>query len=485
MKLFLIYNSIIVLILFSLPVIENTNNKLYSKTDKTGKIDSLAIEKFKNDSIQKALIKQLKIESRKNRKKLINDSKNILILDFGIEKNNTYKSRLKYDFIAQAFEKYLKENLINNNYIVDESKSKKLEQFYRDKKSLFLASREIFKRYEDYNYNSSIGGSFNIRGKIIKLNVEIYSNFKNRIVYKGEFKGRKSELLSFFKNVSQTIFNQLKYDIIPKNIFPVDNDNIFYKYLTLQRYEDDEKFEKAKDMLEDLDLSGRIRNCTVLQDMYKKIIAMKINENQTGKYIGDLFEKDNFYTTVKKDNLSSDKLNSVNTVAYVKDLINKGYKFILKNDILSIDKTDSLRASLIVDFQIKFKKAYRTILLRKINKKKGDKRWRNMGRYFFSKNDNENKEFISTLKDQIVKFTLYDKNDKELLEKEITIDLFDFEGGTYENLKKDPVFPLNPISPTINGFRITNKVNAVFVFNDVELEIIEKIRKSKIEILFE
>jgi len=477
------FTNIIVTIALLFFIIQGNNHLLFSKIAKK---DSLEVVKFKADSIQVALIKEEKRKARTLRKQVINKSKNILIIGFNLKKNNSKKNKnSKYLYLAKAYEKYLKENLKNNKYKIDIDKSDKLQQNYIQTNSLFLSSREIYKNYTDYNFNSSIQGSFEIRGKVIKLNIEIYSNHKNRIIFKDQFKGQKSELLTFFHNVTQTIFNKLKYDIIPENIFPIDNNSVFYKYLTLIELQKRGKYESVFDTLEDLELAGKLSNYPILLKMYESVKLKGINENQIGKYIGNLFENNNFYKTDKNKSSTKTKTEPKDTESFVKQIIRNGYKFILKSDILNIDKEDTTRANLIVDFQVKLKKAYRSKLLRRINREKGDKRWRNMGRYYFSSDDDKNDDFVSTLKDQIFKLTIYDSNDKELLEEEITIDLIDFEGGIYENLKKDPIFPLNPISPTINGFRITKRINAVFVFEDVDMEIIRNISKSKIEIIFE
>ena len=492
-KTFLIYPFIIIILIFF--SFYSTNQILFSKTKakaetkndtkKQNKIDSLEIAKFKADSIQIALIKEEKRLARAKRKNLIKKNKNVLLIGFNIvESNNRKKKGIKYDFIAKAYEKYLQENLINNGYIIDSDKSDELDQDTKQTNSLFLSSRNMFKNYKDYNFNSSIQGSFEIRGKIVKLNIEVFSNSKNKIIFKEQFEGRKSELLTFFHNVTQTIFNMLNYDIIPENIFPIEDNYIFYKYLTLLKLEEDEKFEKIYDILEDLDLSGKINDYPVLIKMFDFVKLKGINENQEGFYIGKLYEDNNFYG--KEEKLTTKTQSQPkDTENFAKYIIKNGYKFILESDILNIDKSDSTRANLIVDFQVKFKKAYRSILLRKINKEKGDKRWRNMGRYYYSKDDNKKDSFVSVLKDQIFKFTIYDNDDKELFEEEITIDLIDFESGIYENLKKDQAFPLNPISPTIDGFRMANKTDAVFVFEDIDMDVIRKMSKSKIEILFE
>ena len=451
--------------------------------------DSLSILKERADSLNIANIKEARKKQRDLKRNKIAKSKNILSIRTKLRNNNSNRRKNRRDnyvHVINAYEKYLEENLLNNGFIIDKKNSLVLEQYYKEKSSLFLASREIYKNSVDYNFNSSIYSDIEIKGKIVKINIEIYSNFKNRIVYNGTFEGHKNELLTFFKNITQTIFNTLKFDIIPENVFPVDDNYLFYKYLILLRYQEEQKFEKAFDILEDLDISNKINNCPILKGMYEELKLKKINKDQKGKYIGNLLEADSYFSLANsKENSTKKDIAEQDTEKYMKNLIKEGYKLILKSDLINIDETDSTRFNLIVEFQIKFKRAYKSILLRKINANKADKRWRNMGRYFFSQNDKENDDVISILKDQILKFTVYDIDDKELLEEEITIDLFDFESGVYDNLKLDPIFPLNPISPTINGFRITNNTSAVFVIKDLDIEMLDKIHKSKIEMLFE
>ena len=385
----------------------------------------------------------------------------------------------RYEFISSSFKKYVIENINNSEIeILDEKKSNELEYLLIKNSNFFLASKEFFDNWENFEFDYTIHCEFNVRGKTVEIHIQVYSKDKKRLLLKEDFKGRTGQLLSLFDAITRNVLIAIGSNKETINPFNINDDKMFYQFLRLDYYAD--KLWESDDPDKYFLLVDELESYKNEFDIYPPI--KKLYEDVTSR-------NDEFILTGALDlpveNTSKEIFSEDNEVeAFLRQLLNDGYHFRHLSTTKNYDEDDRSIVSLIVAYEINFKKLLKKKLLKEIRKRKGNLKFANMGMYYFSSNESENKVLINFLLRQRVILRLYDKNDNLIAESEIGIKYMDYKSGKYKNAKK-VLLPLVPRGSANTAFAVEKKGFSTFIFDEITTVELKKIVRSELEITFE
>jgi len=169
---------------------------------------------------------------------------------------------------------------------------------------------------------------------------------------------------------------------------------------------------------------------------------------------------------------------------YVRTLLSGGYIFsfreVLQNPVE--DRPDLINMT--VKFDLKLKKSAYSALINEIKKRKGNPHFSDMGRYFFSANEKENKIFRDFLLEQTVWLRFFDSEGLLVAEAEYYFDKRAYNSGAYRHAKMLP-FPLTPRGPANTAFGMRSRSGIQFEFEDIKKADLERIASTEIELVFE
>ena len=384
----------------------------------------------------------------------------------------------KYEFITSSFKKYVIENIKNSEIEILDNKAAELEYLLVKHDNFFLASKEFFDKWENFEFDNTIHCEFNIRGKRIEIHIQVYSKDKKRLLLKEDFKGRSNHLLSLFDAITRNILIAIGSDKATVNPFNIDDDSMFYKFLRLDHYT--EKLWESDDPDKYFLLLDELESYTNDFDAYPPFKKL---------YDDVLSRQDEFILTGALDlpveNVSKEVSGEDDEVeAFLRKLLIDGYHFRHLSTTKNFDEDDKSSVSLIVAYEINFKKLIRKKLIKEIKRRKGNLKFANMGMYYFSSNERENKTLINFLLRQGVILRLYDKDNTLIAETDIGIKYTKYQGGDYKNAKKVPL-PLIPRGSANTAFAVEKKGLSTFIFDEITAAELKKIVRSEIELTFE
>jgi|GEM_PF-3520953 len=385
----------------------------------------------------------------------------------------------KTEFITAAFIQFLRQNLEEAEFEIMDDKAEGLDLALLKNNNFFLATKEYFDEYENIELDNAMNGFFDYKGKTVYLNIEVYSREKRKLVMKAELKGNKQALLAFFYQVTKEIIASMGVEHTVKNIFPIEDENYFYKYIKFN-YEADKLFQsndpdKYYSLLDELDaIKDKFTEYPVFAELYADLTSQTEEYETAGAF-------DKPFSYVAKAVFAEDD----EVERFARELLVNGYLFSF-NEIIQVpmDDKDQEEVNIAVNYTVKLKKSYRNNLIKEIKKRKGNSNFTDMGRYFFSLNENESKVFRDFLLRQTVMLRLFDENGVLIAESEQGIDNSDYSNGAYRHSKILPL-PITPRGPANTAFGVSNSSKLTFVFEDIKKTDIKRIARTEIEILFE
>lgn len=385
----------------------------------------------------------------------------------------------KTEFVTNAFSSFLRANLEEAGFEIFDDKADGLSYELMKRGNFFLASKEFFDQYDNIEMDNSISANINYRGKTFALNVEVYSREKRKLVMKAEIKGNTNELLAFFYQVTKEIVQSMTGDKFEtKNIFPIDEEGYFLKYLSLKyqadklfESDDPEKFDELFDELESM--KDKFDSYPAFAEIYEEVSSYTEDYAKSGPL-------DKPITDVSLKTSKDDK----EIEAWARDLITNGY-LLNFNKVIKTPVPDKPElVNMTVNYDVKLKKSYRNALIKEIKGRKASMSFTDMGRYFFSADEKESKIFRDFLLRQKIILKFYDEAGKIVAEQEVYISGRDYNGGTFRNAKTLP-FPLTPRGPANAAFGLKNSSKASFIFEDMKISDIDRIVRTEIEINFD
>ena len=385
----------------------------------------------------------------------------------------------RYEFVSSSFKKYVIENIKNSEIeILDEKKSNELEYLLVKNRNFFLASKEFFDSWENFEFDYTIHCELSVKGKSIEVHIQVYSKDKKRLLLKEDFKGRSNHLLSLFDAITRNVLIAIDSNKETINPFNIDDDKMFYQFLRLDYYAD--KLWESDDPDKYFLLVDELESYKDEFDIYppiKKLYEDVVSRNDEFILTGTL--------DLPVENTSKEIFGEDNEVeSFLRKLLNDGYHFRHLSTTKNYDEDDRNIVSLIIAYEINFKKLIRKKLLKEIRKRNGSLKFANMGMYYFSSNESENKTLIDFLLRQRVLLRLYDKNDNLITETENAVKYMDYKGGKYKNSKKLPL-PLVPRGPANTAFAVEKKGFTTFIFDEISTAELKKIVRSELELTFE
>ncbi|MBN2788770.1 MAG: hypothetical protein JXR69_01110 [Candidatus Delongbacteria bacterium] len=384
----------------------------------------------------------------------------------------------RYEFISSAFKKYVVENFKNSEMTILDEKSEELEYLLLKNRNFFLASKEFFDNWENFEFDNTVFCETTVRGKKVEFHIEVYSKDKKRLTLKDDFKGRSNQLLSLFDAVTRNILISMDSNKSTINPFGVDDNEMFYEYLRLEYYteklwesDDPDKYYLLLDELESY--KNDFNTYPQFEKLYNEVAERSDDFILTGAL------------DLPVENTSKEVFSEDNEVeAFFRKLIVDGYHFRHLSTSKNYDEEDKSVVGLVVAYEINFKKLIRKELLSEIRKRKGNLKFANMGMYYFSSNESENKMVIDFLLRQKVILRLFDKDNTLISESEVGVKYMDYQGGEYKNAKKVP-FPLMPRGSANTAFAVEKLGILTLVFDGFTAVELKKITHSEIEISFE
>jgi len=388
------------------------------------------------------------------------------------------------------FKRYITENLTAQKVSVDEERSIELNYLYSKHENLFLAAREMVENAADkkkIKINKAmkadpsamkslelpdylVYGQLKYYGKKVDLVLEIYSMSKNSTTYKNALEGRSAALLDFYQKTTEVILVETGCVLKPVNTLGITDNGDFADYLRYLGYQKKNQFDKIFDELEAAPLL--VQKYPEFQTLFEE--ARTKTDFSNPSIFGNIIEKS-----------VPDTLTATNpTELWTKNLIYHGYKLKHKTDIVNDSKDDTANVNIMVHYDILFRKSHSDMLDREIKKRKGDSRFANMGRYFFTANESDGEVFKETLLKQKMIFKTFSEDSTELFKSELAISKMTFEGGGYRNTGSQP-FPVMPLGPADNAFNLKKKTDGVFIFEDIPKVLFKKVKYASIEIVFE
>lgn len=385
----------------------------------------------------------------------------------------------KTEYITKAFVQFLRANLEEAKFELRDDKAEGLEYALLKFNYFFLACKEYFDEYENIDLDEAIYGTIEYKGKSFYLNVEVFSREKKKLVYKAELKGNKQALLAFFHQVTKEVISSLGADQQVKNIFPVDDENLFYKYIKFS-YEAEKLFEsdepdKYYSLIDELEaIKDKFDEYPVFAQLYEDLTSQSEDYEQSGPF-------DKPCSIVSKPVFPEDK----EIEKFTRELIVNGYVFNFKGLAKNpADKDNPDIYNLAVNYTVKLKKSYRNTLIKEIKRRKGDPHFTDLGRYFFSQNDRESKEFRDFILRQTIVLRLFDESGVLIAEAEKYIVKGDYSNGVFRHEKSLPM-PITPRGPANAAFGISNSSKIDFIFEDIKKSDLDRIAKTELEIIFE
>lgn len=320
------------------------------------------------------------------------------------------------------------------------------------------------------NFDYAIVGNLEIYGSKLTLKYEVYKTESNRTVKKGRITGRTDKLLAFFNDYTQELFTYTERITPVENVTGFDDDYMYMKYLKISRYIDEGEYLKAFDEAEAYE--DKFLMYPEFEELYN--IAKDSLENSSGGVFDDALD-----VAMDEDSLGYGDVKS-----FVKALVIKGYRAIKKQSVVNVSEDDSTEASLFVTYDIMLKKSFHNKLIAEIKKRGGDLRYKNVGYYYFSANDEEQEEFKNILLNQGVKLILFDKRNVRLDSCVNQPSSRAFDNGKYRHTDDVP-FPVLPKGPANNAFSIVKTVPTVFVFEDISVSTIDRTKSIRVEFFVE
>lgn len=388
------------------------------------------------------------------------------------------------------FMKYITDNLVSQKVEIDLNRSIELNYLYNKHNNLFLAAREMVENMAlqknvkinkamkaDPAAMKSLGlpdylvyGQLKYYGKRVDLVLEIYSMSKNSTSYKNAMEGRTAALLDFYQKTTEVIMIETGSLLKPVNPLGITDNGDFADYLRYLTYQKKNQYEKIFDELEAA--PQLVQKYPQFQTIFDE--ARTKTDFSTPSIFGNIIVKN-----------VPDTLTATNpTELWTKNLIYRGYKLKHKTDIVNESKDDSANVNIMVHYDIQLKKSHADMLDREIKKRKGDSRFANMGRYFFTANEQDGEIFKETLLKQKLVFKTFSEDSTELFKSELAISRMTFEGGGYRNTGSQP-FPVTPMGPADNAFSLKKKTDGVFIFEDIPKVQFKKVKYAVLEIVFE
>jgi len=296
---------------------------------------------------------------------------------------------------------------------------------------------------------------------------------------KAELKGNKEALLAFFHQVTKEIITSLGAVHEVKNVFPVDDENLFYKYIKFS-YESEKLFEsdepdKYYSLIDELEaIKDKFDDYPVFAQLYEDLTSQSEEYEKAGAF-------DKPVTIVLKPEFPED--NEVEK--FTRELIVNGYVFdfgtILK---MPADKDTPDIYNISVNYTVKLKKSYRNNLIKEIKRRKGDPHFTDMGRFFFSQNDKESKFFRDFILRQTIVMRLFDEAGVLIAQSEYYLEKNQYSNGVFRHEKNLPM-PITPRGPANAAFGISNSSKIVFQFEDIKKADLDRVAKTELEITFE
>ncbi|MFO7810570.1 MAG: hypothetical protein R6V47_04285 [Candidatus Delongbacteria bacterium] len=383
----------------------------------------------------------------------------------------------KTGFITGAMVKYISKNLKNAGAEIKDEKTAALEMNILRHGNFFLASRDYFEDYDNIDLDYSIHGTLDYRGSHILLFIQLYSREKRRLVLKTEIRGKTGSLLAFFHHVTREIFNACGIEDKVENVFPVQEEGMLYKYLKFSD-ESDKLFisnepERYYALLDELEaMKEDFDKYPAFEKMYDELVFLTEDYEKFGPF------------DLPLENVSEIKNSSDNEIqSFARELIAEGYLFFFRDETQKTVEEKSDTVDLTVDFEIKMKKSAYTKLMKEIKKRKGNTRFINMGRYFFSENDKESSVFRDMLLNQTVEFRFVDELGDVIVSSEYYLNKRHYSNGMYRNADDLP-FPLTPRGPAYPAFGLKSSANISFEFRGLKKSDIEATEKTEILIRF-
>ena len=385
----------------------------------------------------------------------------------------------KTEFITDAFVEFLRGNLEEAGFELMDDKTEGLEYELLKQGNFYLASNAFFDTYENIELDNSIYGDIEYKGKFFYLTLQVYSRDKRRLVMKGEnIKGSKDALLAFYFDVTKKVIASMDVDHTVKNIFPIDEDKYFYKYIRyahetdkLFETDDPDDYYELKDELEAM--KSLFMEYPVFEELYNEVADMSEDYIPTGP-----FEKP-FSNVTKAVSADDNEIEN-----YVRSLLAGGYILSFRQVIQNPVEDSPDLLNMIVKFDLKLKKSASNALIAEIKKRKGNPHFSDMGRYFFSANEKENKIFRDFLLEQTVWLRFYDSEGLLIAEAEYYFDKREYNSGAYRHAKMLP-FPLTPRGPANTAFGMRSRSNIQFEFEDIKRSDLDRIASTRIELVFE
>lgn len=381
-------------------------------------------------------------------------------------------------FITDAMAKYIRANLEDAGLEIRDDKALGLDLNVMRTGNFFLASKDYFEDYENIDLDYSVTGTVTYRGRNINVFIEMYSRDKKRLVIKSDFKGRIESLLAFYHHVTNEILRAAETEHEVKNIFPVDDETYFYRYIRYA-YELDQLFqydvpEKYYALMDELNsIKDKFEEYPAFAEMYDELVTMTEDYEKTGPYM------------LPMENVSSDTAPGDNEIQkFARDLIVNGYEFYYRKTNKTADEDDPSILDLVVEFDVKMKKSAYNTLMDEIKTRNGNTRFANMGRNFLSENEKENDIFTKFLLNQTVELRFIDEEGLIIAASEFYINKRQYSNGEFRNAEMLPM-PLTPRGPAYPAFGLKSSAKIGIEFKDIKESDIGRAVKTEILIKFE
>ena len=382
------------------------------------------------------------------------------------------------DFITSALEKYIRINLEESGVSIVDDRTEELELSILRHGNFFLASKEFLERFQNHDIGFTLTGKMIFRGRNILLEMELYSADKRRLVIKNEYRGTNQNLLAFFFHVTREIKRSMEIDQSVRNIFPVDDEEMFFKYI---RYSNEldilfqaDAPERYYSLLDELtSLKDRFSEFPALAELYEEVVEMKEDYEKTGPFLLPL---------IYISDQGGSRDNEVQRFA--RNLISEGYQFFYRETIQIPVENRPETVDVRTDFDIRFKRSSYNSLLEEIRRRNGNLRFANMGRYFFSENDRENTAFRDFLLNQTAVLRLVDDQGNTIAVSESGINRRQYNNGEFRNAEELPM-PLTPRSSSYPAFGIKRSSKVSFSFKGLSTEDISRAATAEIMIKFD
>lgn len=384
----------------------------------------------------------------------------------------------KTEYITSSMVKFIRANLEEAGLEIKDDKAEGLDLNLMRTGNFFLASKDYLESYENMDLDYSLTGTVDYKGRNLNVFIEMYSRDKKKLVIKSDFKGKAQSLLAFYTHITNEILRAAEIEHQVKNIFPVDDENYFFRYIRyayeleqLFQYDIPEKYYALMDELNSM--SDKFEEFPVFEEMYNELVSMTEDYEKTGPY------------ELPIENVSSDiSAGDDDIQKFARDLIVNGYEFYYRKTNKTPDEDDPSIADLAVEFDVKMKKSAYNTLMNEIKTRKGNTRFINMGRYFLSENEKENEIFTKFLLNQTVELRFIDEEGLVIAASEFYINKRQYSNGEFRNAEVLPM-PLTPRGPAYPAFGLKSSAKIAIEFKDIKESEIGRAVKTELLIKFE